>query len=134
MKLESIIKRYSTGESDVVVRCIDIFTLDKMFRNHRTKLYPGGDVDKWNVNNLEMVDASTYQLFLEYQEKRKINNHSTVFNLYQMAFELNFDLYDRYKFLTSTLAGKVLFLEKQLKFQLHVLSQEEKSKNSFHLN
>jgi uncharacterized protein len=134
MRLESIIKRYNSGESDVVVRCVDIFTLDKMYRTHKAKLYPGGDILRWNVNNLEMADASTYQLFLEYQEKRKINSHPMVFSLYQMAFELNFDLYERYRFLAANHNGKISFIQRQLQFQLHVLKQEEKTRNSYHLN
>src|SRR5829696_7645205 len=45
MKLESVIKRYPNGESDIIVRCMDIFAMDKMFRTYKSKLYPGGDVE-----------------------------------------------------------------------------------------
>jgi uncharacterized protein len=134
MSLESVIKKYSSGEADIVVRCKDIFTLEKMYRSHKTKLYPGGDVQMLNIDTTEMADASLYQLFLEYQTRRKIKTHFTVFNLCQIAAELNFDLYDRYRFLTSSYSKKVSFLNAQLKFHLHLLSQEEKSKDLFHLN
>ena len=44
MKLESILKRYPGGESDIIVRCLDIFSMDKLYRNCQAKMYPGGDV------------------------------------------------------------------------------------------
>jgi hypothetical protein len=134
MKLESTIKRYPTGEADIVVRCLDVFTLDKMFRNYKLKMYPGGEVQMWGVDTNEMPGAQLYEDFLEYQRKRNITNHFNLFNLYQIAGEMNFDLFDRYKFLTSSYEKKLQFLSAQLKFQLHVLSQEEKSKDLFHLN
>jgi Lon protease-like protein len=134
MKLESTIKRYPTGEADIVVRCIDVFTLDKMFRNHKLKMYPGGEVQLWQTDTNEMPGAELYEDFLEYQRKRNIHNHLSLFNLYQIGVELNFDLFDRYRFLTSSYEKKLLFLSAQLKFQLHILNQEEKSKDLFHLN
>lgn len=134
MKLESIIKKYPGGEADIVVRCTDIFSLDKMFRTYKTRSYPGGDIQPWNVDLNEMGDVALYQLFLEYQTKRNITSHFTVFNLYQMAGELNLDLYDRYRFLTASYQKRVQFLGAHLKFHLHLLHQEEKSKDLFHLN
>jgi len=134
MKLESVIKKYPTGEADIVVRCLDIFTLQKMFRTHRTKLYPGADVRMWELNTTTMADSMLYQLFFEYQEKRNISHRFTIFTMYQMAGELNLDLYDRYKFLTSAEDRKIKFLTSQLKFQLHLLQQEERAKDFYHLN
>jgi uncharacterized protein len=134
MKLESIIKKYPTGESDIVVRCLDTFSLDKMYRTYKSKPYPGGDVNMWNSDLHEMGDVALYDLFLEFQTKRNITNHLTVFNLFQMAAELNLDLFDRYKFLSFSYEKKVQFIQSQLKFNLHLLTQEEKSKDLFHLN
>jgi uncharacterized protein len=134
MKLESVIKRYPTGESDIIVRCVDVFTMEKLFRVYKTKTYPGGDVQHWNINSQEIPGVELYQLFLEYQAKRNINHHFTTFNIYQVAAELNFDLYDRYKFLNFSPGKRDRFLINHLKFQLHVLHQADKSKNSWHLN
>jgi Lon protease-like protein len=134
MKLESVIKRHPTGEADIVVRCSDLFSLQRMNRNFKMKMYPGGDVEIWQVDINEMADARLYEIFLEYQTKRSISNHMTVFNLYQMASELNLDLYDRYKFLRSSYERKISFLSAQLKFQIHIVKQEEKSKDVYHLN
>jgi len=134
MKLESVIKRYPSGESDVVVRCMDVFVMDKLYRTYKTKMYPGGDVRFKNLNIGEMPGVELYELFLIFQTRRNINRHFTAFNIYQIAHELNFDLFDRYKFLTSPADNRESFLISQLKFQIHVLRQEEKSKDVFHLN
>jgi hypothetical protein len=134
MKLESTIKKYPNGEADIVVRCTDIFVMDKMFRTYKSKLYPGGEVQNWDVNCNEMPSAQLYEDFIEYQRKRNINTHVNLFNIYEIGVELNLDLFERYKFLTSPFDQKLLFLSRQLRFQIHVLNQEEKSKDVYHLN
>ena len=134
MKLESVIKRYPGGESDIVLRCIDIFSMDKLYRTYKAKLYPGGDIRNWEVNAQAMPGVELYELFLVFQEKRRINTHFTAFTLYQVATELNLDLFDRYKLIILSEKKRERFLLRQLKFQLHVIHQEEKSKDVYHLN
>lgn len=134
MKLESIIKRYPGGESDIILRCVDFFTLEKMYRTYRAKSYPGGEVTMQNASIQEMPGVELYELFLIFQGKRNINRHFTSFSIYQIANELNLDLFDRYKFLSLSHDRRAAFLTTQLKFQIHVLRQEEKSKDVFHLN
>jgi hypothetical protein len=48
--------------------------------------------------------------------------------------ELNLDVSDRYRFLTTTEEAREGFLIKRVRFQLHLLQREEKSKDNFHLN
>ncbi|MFZ6014204.1 MAG: hypothetical protein ACOYXT_27930 [Bacteroidota bacterium] len=134
MKLESVIKRYPEGESDIIVRCIDIFSMDTLYRTYGDRLYPGGDVRFHNINVSDMPGVELYELFLEYQNKRNISSHFTLFTLYQIAHEMNFDLTGRYQFLNASTVRKENFLIRQLKFHLHVLRQEEKSKDVYHLN
>jgi hypothetical protein len=134
MKLESVIKRYPGGESDIIVRCVDFFTMDKLYRTYKTKLYPGGDVRLQKIDLNAMPGVELHELFLIYQTRRNINNHISSFNIFQIAHELNFDLFDRYKFLNAPVDKREAFLITQLKFQIHVLRQEEKSKDVFHLN
>lgn len=134
MKLESVIKRYPHGESDVVARCIDIFSMSTLYRNYKTKLYPGGEIEHLKIDPHAMPGVELYELFLAYQQKRKISRHFTAFTLYQIAAELNLDLFDRYKLLTLPSSRKDRFLLGQLKFQMYVIGQEEKSRDVFHLN
>jgi Lon protease-like protein len=134
MKLESIIKRYPGGEADIIVRCIDNFKMDKLFRTFRSKLYPGGEVQQWHADLNELPGIELYEKFIEYQQKRNITTHISAFNIYQVAIELNLDLFDRYRFLNYSRDQRISFLRSQLKYQLHVLTQEEKSKDLYHLN
>jgi len=134
MKLESIIKRYPGGETDIIVRCEDIFSLDMLLRTYKTKLYPGGHVRFWNVEVNAFPDHELYDLFLHYLKLRNITQHFNVFNLFQVANELNLDLGDRYKFLTTPEDRREGFLLNRMKFQVHILEQEERSKDNFHLN
>src|SRR5688500_1454632 len=64
MKLESVIKRYPAGEADIVVRCIDVFSVDKLLRNYQNKLYPGGEIQPAIIDPKAMPGVELYQLFL----------------------------------------------------------------------
>lgn len=134
MKLHSVIKRYPGGESDIVLRCVDIFSMERLYRTYKTKRYPGGEVRNWEVDLGLMAGVELYQSFLALQEKRKINCHLTAFTFYQIAGELNLDVSDRYKLLALPETKKEKFLIQQLAFQLHLIRQEENSKDVFHLN
>jgi uncharacterized protein len=133
MKLESVIKRYPSGESDIIVRCIDTFFMEKLYKTFPTRMYPGGDVRLSKVNASEIPSIELYELFLIYQSRRNLKNY-TPFSSFQIAQELGLDLFERYKFLTSSTEKQQAFLINQVKFQMHVLAQEEKSKDVFHLN
>ena len=134
MKLESVIKRYPDGESDIVVRCVDMFQMEKLHRRYKAKLYPAGDIINLGIDTHAMPSVELNELFLVFQEKRNINRHFTAFTLYQVATELNLDLFDRYKLISLPILKKNAFLITQLKFQLHVISHEEKSRDVFYLN
>lgn len=133
MKLESVIKRYPTGESDIIVRCVDVFSMHKLYRNFPSKMYPGGDVVLKKVDAAEIPSIELYELFIIYQQRRNLKNFGTS-TIYQIAQELSLDLFERYKFLTASPDKQQALLINQLKFQMHVLLQEEKSKDVFHLN
>ena len=133
MKLESVIKRYASGESDIIVRCFDIFSLEQLHKTFPSKMYPGGEVELRHVDVSEIPSIELYELFLIYQSRRNLKHYATV-STYQIAQDLSLDLMERYKFLTGTAEKQQAFLINQLKFQMHVLLQEEKSKDVFHLN
>ena len=134
MKLESVIKRYAGGESDIVVRCIDIFSVDKLLRNYKTKLYPGGEIQRSDIDPQAMPGVALYELFLAFQQKRNINRHFTAFTLFQVATELNPDVFDRYKLLSLPASRKETYLIGQIKYQMHIMAREQDSKDVFHLN
>jgi uncharacterized protein len=134
MRLESVIKRYPFGELDVIVKCHDIFTMDKLYRTFKSKLYPGGDVNFWDVNTLEAGEIRLAELFLDYLTKRNITRQQSSYGVYAIAQELNLELNERYTFLLSDHVARIGFLMQRIKYQMEILTLEEKSKDVFHLN
>ncbi|HMV09208.1 MAG TPA: hypothetical protein PKL56_20010 [Cyclobacteriaceae bacterium] len=134
MKLERIIKKYETGESDIIVKCYDAFTMDKMYRSYRSKQYSAGDVNFWKTNQHEPISEKLDALFREYLLKRNIVRPESFFNAYAVAIELNLDVNDRYDFMLTEGKAQESFLIQRIRYQLHLFAQEERSKDVFHLN
>jgi hypothetical protein len=134
MRLESVIKRYPGGESDVIVKCEDIFSLHLLLRTYKNKLYPGGDALLWNVDMTAMPGAELYTLFTEYLNLRNITKHVSAFTLHQMAHELTLDLTDRYRFLRQPEPRREAFLMSHVRYQIHLLKEEDRSRDVYHLN
>lgn len=134
MKLESIIKRYPGGETDIIVKCEDIFSMDLLLRTYKSKMYPGGNVRLWNIIVDTTPSPALHELFMQYLKLKNIAHNLSIFNLFQMANELNLDSLDRYKFLTIRDDNRESFLVSRIKFQIQLMEWEEKSKDTFHLN
>ncbi|MBX2962304.1 MAG: hypothetical protein KF687_07315 [Cyclobacteriaceae bacterium] len=134
MKLESVIKRYEGGESDIIVKCIDLFYMDTLYRTHRSKMYQGGSVRLWQVNDMEMPGVKLAELFQEYLIKRKITRHQGFFSIYSIAQELSLDINERYNFLVAEETQRERMLLSKIKFQMHLLQREEVSRDLYHLN
>ena len=134
VRLESVIKRYPGGEVDIIVKCQDVFTMSLLLRTFKNKMYPGGDVRFWNVDQNQIPGQQLYESFLEYLTLRNISGHFTTYTFYQVAYELSLDINDRYKFLLLPDDKKENFLLSQLKYQIHLLNQESNSKDVYHLN
>lgn len=134
MKLESVIKKHHGGESDIIVKCYDAFTMDKMYRSYRSKQYQAGDVNLWRTNQHELISPKLEDFFKEYLMKRNIIRPESSFNAYAIAVELNLDLNDRYDFLLTDDKNREAFLIQRIRYQLHLINQEERSRDVFHLN
>jgi uncharacterized protein len=134
MRLESVIKRYADGKSDIIVKCEDMLSLDVLLRTYKDKQYPGGDVKLWKADTMNFPSETLYNLFLEFLKLRNITEQSVPFNNFQIANELNLDVNDRYKFVTAPEEHRESFLLNRIRFQMHLLQQEEKSKDVYHLN
>jgi Lon protease-like protein len=134
MKLESIIKRYPTGEADIIVKCVDIFHMETLFRTFKSKMYPGGSVRFWQVDQNQLAGGKLSELFAGYMNQRKITRHQGFFSVYNIANELGLDISERYAFLLSSDQGREKLLVQKVKFQKHLLDREELSKDLYHLN
>jgi len=134
VKLESVIKRYKTGESDIIVKCLDLFTLNKMFRTYKDKLYPGGEVVYWNLDRSKHMSSALKGYFEQYHKWLKITNTEKVISLYDVANELSLGFEERLKFVKLPSEKQESFLINQIKYQIYLMKETEKSKDIFHLN
>ncbi len=134
VKLESVIKRYDGGESDIIVKCQDLFRMETLFRKFREKLYPGGEVEFWQVNLQEPVSSKLRQEFETFMRLLKITKLPSPCSVFHVANELGLDFEDRLKFVLSEHDKKETFLSSRIKFQKHLLTEAEKAKDVFHLN
>ena len=134
VKLESIIKRYTGGESDIIVRCTDLFSMTSMKRTYKDKLYPAGDVELWNINLKLPVSPKIQNEFSSYLKLLSVKGSDEIVSIFHIANELNLDNLDRLKFVSSDLEKKESFLLSRLRYQTHLVKEAEKSKDVFHLN
>jgi hypothetical protein len=134
VKLESVIKRHSSGESDVIVKCTDLFSLNMLLRNFRQRLYPGGEVKFWNIDMNEASSSLLAEAYQEYLNLLKIRPSEKNPSVFQIANDLNLALDDRLRFVNYDEGGKEQFLLTQLRYHSQLLLRAEKSKDFFHLN
>lgn len=134
MKLESVIKRYKTGESDIIVKCLDLFTMHKLFRTFKDKPYPGGDVSFWKTGRATPMHQLLAGYFDEYRTWLKITHSEKVVSLNDVANELCLGFDERLKFVSLSAEHQEDFLISQLKYQIHLMRQADQAKDTFHLN
>ena len=134
VKLESVIKRYPQGESDIILKCQDLFSMNKLYRTFRDKLYPGGEVSFWNIDVTCPVSKRLQDAFKEYLLYFQIRNGDGAPSLFTIANEINLDFDERLRFVKSNDDQKETFLFSHLKYQTQLLYQAEKAKDVFHLN
>lgn len=134
VKLESVIKRYQSGESDIIVKCLDIFNLQSMTKTFRDKTYPGGEIITWNVNLSMPVDPTVLMEFVEYMALLKMYHHPSSCSVYHIANELNLEIREKLRFLDTPEEKRERFLLNSLRFQKKIFNTVEKSKDVFHLN
>jgi hypothetical protein len=134
VKLESVIKRYPQGESDIIVKCLDLFSMNRLYRTFRDKSYPGGEVSFWNIDVTSPVSTRLQNFFKEYLLYFQIRNSEGAPSLFTIANEINLDFDERLRFVKSNDEQKETFLLSQLKYQIQLLYQAEKAKDVFHLN
>jgi Lon protease-like protein len=134
VKLESVIKRYQSGEADIIVKCLDIFNLLSMTKTYRDKAYPGGEVSPWNVDLSQAISPTLVMEFVEYMALLKMYHHPASCSVYHIANELNFDLREKLRFLDTSADKHEQFLLRSLRFQKSIFNTVEKSRDVFHLN
>jgi Lon protease-like protein len=134
VKLESVIKRHENGESDIIVKCVDLFSLNMLYRTFRDKPYPGGEVSFWHEDITVLVGEKLREAFREFLMHFQIHNSEMTPTIYSIANELGLDFDERLRFVKYDDEQKEKFLLAHLRYQAELLHQAEKSKDLFHLN
>jgi len=134
VKLESVIKRYKTGESDIIVKCIDLFTLHKLHKTFKDKLYPGGEVAFWKVDANRPMSVGLKEYFDQYHIWLKITHSDKIVSLFDVANELSLGFDERLKFVKLPIDRQESYLINQIKYQIQLMRQAENAKDIFHLN
>ena len=135
MKLESILKRYETGECDILAKCVDTFLLTQYYNKWKKKLYPGGKVYQLDASKNQPMSVPFVEKFKAYMALKNVTDIDDDFDIHDIANELNLDIGDRIKYLKllSNMKREKFLLER-LKYQKFILQQEQKHKDSFYLN
>lgn len=134
VKLESVIKRYAGGESDIIVKCHDLLQLKTLYRTYRDKLYPGADVHLMEVDMVTPVMPATVECFQHYMQLMNVTSPHKKVSAYHIAKELNLDLEAKLKFANLPGERQEPFLMNQLNYHIQILEKTEKSRDVFHLN
>lgn len=134
VKLESVIKRFQGGESDIIVKCTDIFRMESLHRTFKDKLYPGGDVELYDVDLKKTAGEKLQKEFDTYLKLLLISHTEGITSYFHIANELNLDNQDRLKFVEADEGKKETFLLSRLRYQTCLVFEAEKSKDVFHLN
>jgi len=134
VQLDKVVKRYPTGESDIIVRCMGTFKLIKFFENYQDRLYAGGEIIELDISDGEPVDTSLKALYNDYHQTLR-GYKLTDITLDYVANNMGLHLSDKVKYLSlGTMQKRQKFLKTRIKFQKFLLEQEKKSSGSFHLN
>lgn len=135
VRLESILKRYDTGESDIVVKCIDVFLLTKYLKRLGSKLYSGGDTYLFDSNKDTTIGEELKSNFADYLEITNSKLQIEDCNIHDIANVLDLDNSDRLKYVKLIAPKKKeQFLKQRLQYRKFIYEQEVRQKNNFHLN
>jgi Lon protease-like protein len=134
LKLDRVIKRHPTGESDIVCRAEDVFLLLDYFRKHPGKMYPGGNIHMLDFDDFE-INKEFDQIFREYMDAKKQTDLGSPLMIHDVANELDMDIQDRLRYLRLLKPEKrEKFLKERVRFRKHVLNQESITRNFYIYN
>ena len=134
LNLQKILKKYPTGESDIVCKAGEVFLLIDYFRQMKDKLYAGGDVHYIDFPDFE-VGKELEDNFRAYMDTKGQTDLGSPLLIHDIANELDLDITDRLKYLTIlNHERREKFLIQRVKFRKHVLDRETITRNLFIYN
>ena len=134
LKLEQVIRRFPTGESDIIVRSIDLCRVVHSRPFFKDKLYPGASVEREQADLQRMAGLALVLEFSDCQRQLKKTHHGGVISQFHIAGSLQLDLNERIRFAQMSNERRETFLRNQIRYELKLIEATEKSKKTFHLN
>lgn len=134
LKLEQVIRRFPTGEADIVVRAQDLCTVLEARAFYKQKLYPGVSVERQNSDLTKMAGISLVLEFTDWQRQLKKSHYGGVISAHHVAANLHLDLLDRIRFAGLSDYAREKFLISRIRYEQKLLEVAENSKKVFHLN
>ena len=135
VKMESLLKKYPTGESDIVVKGVDIFILSHYYEHYKNRKYSGAEVAILEGDSPHEISDELKAQFMEYKLLTHPKSAHETYNIHEMAINLDLDNSDRLKYVKLLANDKrERFVQSRLKLKRFILQQERKSTHKFKFN
>ncbi len=107
VRLEEVVRKYPTGESDIRTKAIGMYQLKEFFPRLDDRLYAGGTVDRIAFDEEEDPEVNGQILYLSRQlfgllnVDRELPDSPHDFSTYSIAHHIGFSLEQEYQFLCT---------------------------------
>ena len=137
VKVNQILKKYESGELDVLIECQSNFKIHHFQDKNEHKLYPLGSLSKiqkktFNPNEQLIKHASNYLRHL--LDDSKESKREELISLNNLTNLVNLTDEEKIKFIGLSEEKKNDFLVQKFKFMLILLTQEKMVDQNFYLN
>ena len=137
VKVNQILKKYESGELDVLIECQSNFKIHHFQNKNEHKLYPLGSLSKiqkktFNPNEQLIKHASNYLRHL--LDDSKESKSEELISLNNLTNLVNLTDEEKIKFIGLSEEKKNDFLVQKFKFMLILLTQEKMVDQNFYLN
>ena len=137
VKVNQILKKYESGELDVLIECQSNFKIHHFQNKNEHKLYPLGSLSKiqkktFNPSEELMKHASKYLRHL--LDDSKESKREELISLNNLTNLVNLSDEEKIKFIGLSEEKKNDFLVQKFKFMMILLTQEKMVDHNFYLN
>ena len=137
VKVNQILKKYESGELDVLVECQSNFKIHQFQNKNENKLYPLGSLSKIEKKTFEPSDELLKQA-TNYLKNLLNDSNDTMseelISLNQLTNLANLTDEEKIKFIGFKESKKNEFLVNKFKFMMILLTQEKMVDQNFYLN
>ena len=137
VKVVQILKKYDSGDLDVLVECKSNFKIHHFQNKNEHKLYPIGSLSKIKKNIFkpsEELEKYASEYLTHLLDNSKESKSDELVSLNNLVNLVNLSDEDKIKFIGFSDLKKNEFLIKKFKFMMILLSQEKMVDQNFYLN